>query len=116
MSPKELNTMLLNNIPELKNKFNEETIWQDGLETGSFIVFEDVFMPFLEVSVELNNESMIEKCYSFIELLTNIKDEYVQNILFVAILGNISSYVNKDMFVKYLKPNSKKIYFDNYSI
>ena len=114
MDSKELNTLLLHTFPELKEEFEEETSWQDGIETGSFIVFENVFMPFLELNVELNNTEMIERIYSFIEDLSNIDDKYVENVLYVAILENILSYVNPDPFIKPLKNNSKKIFDDNY--
>ncbi len=114
MEPKELNQLLLSEFPELQEKFDEETSWQDGINTGSFIVFEDVFMPFLETNVELNNVEMIERLYSFIEKLCDIKDPYAENVLYVAILENISDYVNPKPFEKYLKPKSLKIYLDNY--
>ena len=114
MNPKELNNLLLKKFPELNSKFNEETSWQEGIETGSFIVFEDVFMPFLEVNVEMNNSDMVERIYSFIESLCDIDDEYVQNILYVAILENISSYANPEPFIKPLKEKSMKIYNESY--
>lgn len=114
MNSKELNTLLLEKFPELQKKFDEETSWQEGIETGSFIIFEDVFMPFLESSVELNNKEMVERIYSFIEKLSEIDDEYVKNILYVAILENISSYDNPEPFFKPLKRKSMKIYEENY--
>lgn len=114
MQAKELNFLLLERFPELKDKFDEETSWQEGIETGSFIVFEDVFMPFLEANVELNNIEMVDRIYSFVEELSNINDEYVENILYVAILENISGYVNPEPFIKPLKEKSKKIFDDNY--
>ena len=115
MESKELNQMLLSAIPELKTKFDEETSWQEGLNTGSFIVFEDVFLPFLEAKVEMNDLAMIEKIYSFIESLCDIEDEYVQNVLYVAILENIADFVNPEPFIKYLKEKSLRIYKENYS-
>lgn len=114
MEAKELNQLLLNEFPELQEKFDEETSWQDGIDTGSFIVFEDVFMPFLEINVEMHNTNMIERLYSFIEKLCDIQDSYVENVLYVAILENISDYVNPEPFEKYLKPKSLRIYSDNY--
>ena len=51
MQAKELNQLLINSFPELEAKFHEEVDWQDGYETGSFVVFEDVFMRFVEVNV-----------------------------------------------------------------
>lgn len=114
MDSKGLNNLLLEKFPELKDKFIEETNWQEGIETGSFIVFEDVFMPFLEANVEMNNSEMVERIYLFIESLCDIEDEYVQNILYVAILENISSYANPEPFIKPLKEKSMKIYNENY--
>ena len=114
MDSKELNNLLLIKFPELNDKFNEETSWQEGIETGGFIVFEDVFMPFLEANVEMNNSDMVERIYSFIESLCDIDDEYVQNILYVAILENISSYANPELFIKPLKEKSMKIYNESY--
>lgn len=114
MDSKGLNSLLLEKFPELKTRFNEETEWQEGIETGSFIVFEDVFMPFLEANVEMNNTDMIERIYLFIEALCDINDEYVQNILYVAILENISGYTNPEPFIKPLKKKSLKIFNENY--
>lgn len=114
MTSRELNKMLLSSIPEIKKKFEDETNWQEGLDTGSFIIFEDVFIPFLESKVELNDKILIEKIYSFIENLCDIDDEYVRNVLYVAILENISDFENPEPYVKYLKPKSLKIYNDNY--
>lgn len=114
MESRELNQLLLDAIPELIDKFNEETGWQEGIDTGSFVVFEDVFMPFLETKIEVNDVPMIDKMYTFIEKLCDIEDEYVQNILNVAILENISDFVNPEPFVKYLKEKSLQIYKDSF--
>lgn len=115
MKSRELNQMLLSAIPEIKSKFEDETNWQEGLDTGSFIVFEDVFLPYLESKVELNDKAMIEKIYSFIENLCDIDDEYIKNVLYVAVLENFSNFENPNHYIKYLKPKSLKIYNDNYS-
>lgn len=115
MKSRELNQMLLSAIPEIEPKFENETKWQEGLDTGSFIVFEDVLLPYLESKVELNDKVMIEKIYLFIENLCDIDDEYVKNVLYVAILENLSDFENPEPYVKYLKPKSFKIYNDNYN-
>jgi len=115
MEPRKLNEILLRKFPELNDKFNEITSWQDGIDTGSFIVFEDVFMPFLEINVDNNNVNMIERIYSFIEELANSNDDYIRNILYVAILENISSFAKTEKYIKYLKNKSLKIFNENYA-
>ena len=114
MESKDLNMLLLNHFPELKEEFDEYTGWQEGIETGSFITYEDVFMPFLEKYVELKNNEMIERIYNFIEELCDIDDPYVQNILYVAILEKISCYEHSEDFSRYLHQKSMKIYLENY--
>lgn len=115
MTSKELNENLLLNFPELKLKFEKETSWQEGINTGSFITFEDVFMPFIKENVYLNNLEKINKIFKYIENLSFIDDKYVENILYVAILENISSFKDSRNFTKYFYPNTKKIYLQNYN-
>lgn len=71
-------------------------------------------MPFLESKVEVNDIVMIDKIYSFIEQLCDIKDEYVQNVLNVAIFENIADFVNPEPYVKHLKEKNLRIYNNNY--
>ena len=43
MSSREFNTLLLKRFPEIKEDFESYVGWQDGIDTGSFLVVEDVF-------------------------------------------------------------------------
>jgi hypothetical protein len=110
----ELNELLLSKFPELKKNFEEETSWQDGLNTGCIVTFEDVFMPLFEKAVDTNNENLLKRISIFIEELSNIDDDYVQNVFYIAILENISSYKNKEKFITCLLTNSKRIYTENF--
>ena len=47
MDSREFNSMLLNRFPNIKESFEKATSWQDGIDTGSTVVLEDVFMPYL---------------------------------------------------------------------
>ena len=47
MTSKELNLYLIKNLNEIENFYKEEVSWQEGDETGSHIVFGDVFVPFI---------------------------------------------------------------------
>ena len=52
MTAKELNSKLLEIIPETKTLFDFVTHDLEGLETGSTIVVEDVFMVYLKDSLK----------------------------------------------------------------
>ncbi len=114
MTSKELNESLLNNFPEIQDKFNEEASRQDGIETGSFIIFEDVFMPFVRNSVLNNDKDTIYRIFNYIEYLSHVKDEYVENIFYVAILENFYSYSDINKFVIYFKENTKELFIKNF--
>jgi len=114
MTSKELNEILLLKFPELKDKFDEETSWQDGIDTGCFITFEDVFMPYVKEVVRQSDINKINKVFEFIEYLSLIKDDYVENIVCVAILENIASFLDKEKYIKNFKDNTKKIFDNNY--
>ena len=113
MTSKELNENLLLNFPELKEKFEDETSWQEGFDTGSFVVFEDVFMPFVKDSKK-NNKDIINRIFDYIEKLSLNNDEYAQNVLYVAILENIASFEDEQKYTKYFKNNTLKIFNENY--
>ena len=105
---KKYNTLLLNKFPELKEKFDNYTDWQDGMETGSLLVYEDIFVPYvLECLINDNNDKMIEIA-DFIEQLITSNDEYAFNIAYIAILESLKSNPNGKMIQKYLKDNSLK--------
>ncbi len=52
MKPRDLNTLLLSKFPNLRDAFEKETSWQEGINTGCIVVFEDVFMPYIVYCVE----------------------------------------------------------------
>lgn len=114
MTSKELNEILLLTFPELKEKFDEETSWQDGIDTGCFITFEDVFMPYVKEVVRNYDLNKINKVFDFIEYLSLIKDDYIENIVYVAILENIATFFDKEKYIQYFKDNTKKIFDNNY--
>jgi len=110
MESRELNKLLLNSFPELKERFDIETEWQEGIDTGSTIVFEDVFIPFLEVNVESNNIKTVDRIFSFIEDLALVDDQYAQNVLIISILENINDFIDKHKFIAFFKENTLKLY------
>ena len=110
MNSKELNTKLLEKFPELNEAFNKEVSWQDGISTGSIVVFEDDFMPFIINAIEKDLSDVIKKIFEFVEELVTSNDEYAKNVVEVAIIENIGSYDIKDKIIKHLLPKSLKSY------
>lgn len=110
MEPKELNELLLKTFPALKGPFEECVSWQDGLETGSTIVFEDVLMPYFIYCFEESLSEELKNIYEFIEQCVSSNDAYCKNVIEVAIIENIYSYDIRDELSSGLLENSMKSY------
>ena len=92
---KNLNEKLLYLFPNLSDKFNEETSWQDGIYTGSIVVFEDVFMPYIAECIENNNDENLGA-----RRLHAIMEKLLEDVLFTA--GENTEEVTVDIDKKYV--------------
>lgn len=111
MEAREINSKLLELLPKAKELFNSVTNWQDGLDTGSTIVMEDVFMVYLKECIEKNNSEELSNCTAFVEWLSDyIDDEYAGDVLVVCIFEYIHFAEDRFKLEKVLGPKAKKQY------
>lgn len=110
MTSKEFNELLLAEFPEIKDDFDKYVEWQDGIETGSFLVVEDVFMNYFYSKIEELNFQIINKICSFIEKVYLLKDEYASNVIVVGILENLKSSEYSVKIAEFLYPATLKEY------
>lgn len=110
MNSKELNTLLLERIPEVKDAFQKETSWQEGINTGSIVVFEDVFMPYIIYCVENDLKEETNICFNFVEECVCSDDYYQKEVVEVAIIENIKSYDIEKKLVSHLRKESLESY------
>ena len=80
MTSKELNEKLLQAVPELKVSFNDFTSWQEGIETGSHTVFENLVVPFGINIIENENDDAIRRLFKMVEEMVTSKDEYAEEV------------------------------------
>ena len=74
MEPRDLNTALLEVFPELAPDFHEYVSWQDGMDTGAFLTYEDVFRSRFEKAIALVDVAFLQRAGAFIEeLFTSFK-------------------------------------------
>lgn len=86
MTSKELNERLLQAVPELKESFDEFTSWQEGLETGSHTVFENLVVPFSIDIIENEKDDIIERLFKLIEEMVTSRDEYAEEVVQLSFL------------------------------
>ena len=89
MTSKELNLKLIKAFPEIQDAYFEETSWQDGDETGSHVVYADVFVPFIKAQICSNNKQKLTKIFDFIERLLELNDEYANEVVAFSVIESL---------------------------
>ena len=89
-----LNRLLLAVFPELKEKFEEYTSWQDGMETGCFLTYEDLLLPIARHALDENDEAFLDRLGALIERLMTSGDDYAINVATVGLIEGLKAYGN----------------------
>lgn len=91
MEARQLNELLLEAFPELKGEFDHYTSWQDGIDTGCFLTYEDLLLPLARQALEQKDEKTIGRVAAFIERLLGLDDDYAENVATVALLEGLKA-------------------------
>lgn len=110
MKPKEMNLALINNFPEIINEYCDEVEWQEGDETGSHVVYGDVFSPYIEQAVDKNNTNLLKKIFNFIESLLMIDDDYCTEVIMFSVLERLMSKKYCAVCKMYMRPKTRIIF------
>lgn len=100
MNNKDLNLLLIKKFPNLKEKYCKEVDWQEGDETGSHVVYGDVFSPYIEDIIEKNNTKMVKNVFEFIEDILIMNDKYSSEVVLYSVLERLVSDSNKIQYCK----------------
>ena len=100
MTSKELNLKLITLLPELEPSYRHEIEWQDGDETGSHIVFEDILVPYLLDCIKNGDEEDIRKSFDSIETLLYLKDKYAEEVIAFSVIESLifSIDIKEDLY------------------
>ena len=112
MNERDLNIALLEAFPELASEFEEYTAWQDGMDTGAFLTYEDVFRPHIEKAIAQDDTLFAERAFSFIESLFLSGDDYAVNVVTVGILEGLKANCNNEAVRPYLKDATQREFDD----
>ena len=105
MTNKELNQFLVASFPELKHAYDEEVRWQEGDDTGSHVVFGDVFTPHLEKLIVAKNEDKLKIVFNFIEEILTINSKYCDEIIAFSVLEKLFDNIE---YIRYSRKFMKK--------
>ena len=91
MIKKQLNLLLINKFPELLENYYEEVNWQEGDETGSHVVYGDVFAPYIEKTIDESNYMKLNEIFDFIEEILIQNEKYSTEVIMFSILERLIS-------------------------
>lgn len=97
MNAKKMNHLLINTFPELIVSYHDEVDWQEGDETGSHVVYGDVFMPYVEKVINEEKHDDMKRIFKFIEDVLLLNEEYSDEVIMFSVLERLiySDYFEK---------------------
>ena len=110
MNERLTNEKLLEFFPEFEKEFDDYVSWQDGINTGAFLTYEDLLLPHIEKAVENEDMSFLSRAADFIENIFMSEDEYAKNVLYVGILEGMKASCDHDKVRNFLHSNSLKAF------
>lgn len=111
MTSKELNLNLVSLLPEIGLLYEGVVSWQDGDDTGSHVVFEDAFVPYIIECVRLQNEQSLLKCFEVIERILLFNDEYAEEVIALSVLESLVFAENLETDLsEYMGKQTKKLF------
>ena len=104
MTSKELNLNLVKYFPEIKDVYIQETSWQDGDETGSHVVYADIFVPFIKSQIAQNNKVLLVRIFKYIEQLLTLNNEYINEVVALSVIESLifDEDVDNAYFMKFV--------------
>ncbi len=107
---KDLNSLLIKEFPELNKEFMDEVNWQEGIETGSHVVYGDVLTPFLKRCIENQNEAKVVQILNFLEKILKYEEKYSDEVVAFSVLEALYfEYPNCELLNKNYGEKCKKV-------
>ena len=112
MNAKQLNRLLVDNFPELEGRYHDEVDWQEGDNTGSHVVYGDVFSPYIETLIVEKIYIELEKVFAFIESIVELDDNYCNEVIIFSVLERLVADEKSLLICKQYFGKRTKMLFD----
>lgn len=96
MNRVELNRLLTEYFPNLADAYEEEIEWQEGDETGSHIVYGDVFTPYVAKCLERNDRKKLDEIFDFLEFLLAKQDSYIDEVVAFSVIESLEGLLKQN--------------------
>ena len=105
--------MLIDAFPELRQAYDEEVCWQEGDNTGSHVVYGDLFSPEILKLLDAGELESVKRYLAFAEKLLESGDEYADNVVALSVLETIYYDEHyRELVRDYLGPRCLQVFQD----
>ncbi len=103
MTSRECNLKLINTFPELTDAYKAEISWQEGDDTGSHVIYGDVFLPFVRKAIKEQNEPILKRVFAFIEMLLSCGEPYAEEVMYFSVIESlmVDDEIQPDTFIQF---------------
>ena len=108
MNSIELNKLLIEKFPNLIDDYCDEVGWQEGDETGSHIVYGDVFTPYIVKCIEEKKDVELNSIFQFLELVLSKQDGYASEVIAFSVIESIEYLLKGNSKYKDMMGNETK--------
>lgn len=88
MNARQINLLLFDSIPEIRDRYEEEVSWQDGHDTGAHVVYGNVLNRFVEERILQGDLEFVKRVLAFVEVVLEMDDKDAENVIEVTFLEN----------------------------
>lgn len=111
MTSKELNLKLVRAIPGIAPSYQQEVEWQEGDETGSHVVYEDVLAPYIPQAAGAGDRDGLDEIFGFIEQLLETGDGYAEEVVALSVLEALGQEEKiRNACLPFMKTKTKKLF------
>ncbi|MCL2287076.1 MAG: hypothetical protein FWC32_12035 [Firmicutes bacterium] len=114
MESKSLNILLIENFPNLREKYLDEVGWQEGDSTGSHVVYGNVFTPYLTECITNKELQEIKKAFDFLEEILALNDDYGDNVIACSVIESVTYLLIEHDYLQLLLGDASKALFDEF--
>lgn len=105
----ELNKMLVNKLPNLREKYLDEVSWQEGDDTGSHTVYGDVLAPYLTECILKDCKQEYLVIFDFLETLLELDDKYADEVVYLSVFESLTYlFKERTYLISHLGKKCKK--------
>jgi len=111
MRAREINLLLFNSIPEIRDIYEKEVSWQDGHDTGSHVVYGNVLNRYIVERIMHGDVEAVRRVMAFVEMVLEKDDEDAENVIEVTVLEYFLDYNECNPMIKAeLGPRAKIVW------